>query len=152
MSIEQEIRQKTFASPFHKMVVNLYFTANCLKNKELSVFKKYGISAQQFNVLRILKGQHPQPCTLLTIKERMLDKDSNTSRLVDKLVAAGLVERKECPNDRRQVDIIINRAGIELLEKINPEVELVHSLSIGLNESEALRLSDLLDKLRNKKS
>ncbi|MCC5931501.1 MAG: MarR family transcriptional regulator [Cyclobacteriaceae bacterium] len=152
MTIEQEIRQKSFASPFHKMVVNLYFTANWLKNKELSVFKKFGISAQQFNVLRILKGQHPNPCTLLNIKERMLDKDSNTSRLVDKLVASGLVERKECPEDRRQVDILITHKGIELLGKINPEVNDVHKFSIGLTETEALLLSDFLDKLRERKS
>ncbi len=149
MDIEHEIKQKAFKSVYHKVIVNLYYTANQFRGKENVVFKKHGLSAQQFNVLRILRGQYPHPCSLLTIRERMLDKDSNASRLVDKLVAAQLVDRNICPMDRRQVDICINERGLELLELINPLIDDLHKNELGLTEAEAIQLSNLLDKMRS---
>lgn len=149
MKIEEEIKQKTFSSEYHKLIVNLKFTSGWISGLHNRIFRKYGISPQQFNVLRILKGQYPNPSSLLLIRERMLDKESNASRLIDKLEVSGLTERKQCPEDRRQVDITITRQGIDLLEKINPEVEQITGKIINLSPEEATQLNYLLDKLRN---
>jgi DNA-binding MarR family transcriptional regulator len=148
MRIEEEIKQKSFKDEFHKLVINLKFTAGWLGGFHTRMLKCHGLSAQQFNVLRILKGQYPKPSSLILIKDRMLDKDSNASRLIDKLEAAGLSKRVQCSNDRRQVDITITTAGLQLLEKVSPEVEQLTSKIINLEEEEAKKLNYLLDKLR----
>ncbi len=149
MRIEEEIKQATFKSEYHKLVVNLKFTSGWVSGLHNRIFRKQGISSQQFNVLRILKGQYPKPSSLILIRERMLDKESNASRLIDKLEIAGLTKRKQCPEDRRQVDITITDKGINMLEKINPEVEQITGKIINLNVEEAEQLNYLLDKLRN---
>ena len=149
MKIEEEINQQKFKDEYHKLAVNLQFTANWLSAKHTKAFRHFGISPQQFNVLRILKGQYPNPSSLLLIRERMLDKESNASRLIDKLVNAGLTERIQCPNDRRQVEITISKKGLELLEEINPVVEQISSTMRGLDEQDAITLNFLLDKLRS---
>jgi len=148
MSIEEEIKQKSFKSEFHKLMVNLKYTSNWLGSYHNRILKTHGISLQQFNVLRILKGQHPKPSSLILIRERMLDKDSNASRLIDKLESSGFTKRVQCPNDRRQVDITITRAGIELLEKINPLLEEMTERLLNLEEEEAKTMNCLLDKMR----
>ena len=149
MRIEEEIKQKSFENEYHKLIVNLKFTATWLGSFHNKIFKFNGISSQQFNVLRILKGQHPKPSSLILIRERMLDKDSNASRLIDKLEAAGFAKRVQCPNDRRQVDITITESGLALLKKINPQVEYLTKQIINLTEEEAKQMNDLLDKMRD---
>jgi DNA-binding MarR family transcriptional regulator len=149
MRIEEAINQKKFKDEYHKLAVNLQFTANWLSAKHTKAFRHFGISPQQFNVLRILRGQYPKPSSLLLIRERMLDKESNASRLIDKLVNAGLTERIQCPNDRRQVEITISQKGLELLDQINPAVEQINSSMKCLDEQDAATLNLLLDKLRN---
>ena len=149
MRLEEEIKQKKFKDEYHKLAVNLQFTANWMKAIQSPLFKKYGISLQQFNVLRILKGQFPKPSSLLLIRERMLDKESNASRLIDKLVANGLTQRVQWPNDRRQVEITITPRGIELLDQINPIVDEASKRLSGVNHEEAVLLNNLLDKLRS---
>ena len=149
MSIEEEIKQKSFQNEYHKLAVNLQFTANWLSAVHAKVLRPFGISAQQFNVLRILKGQFPNPSSLILIRERMLDKESNASRLIDKLVSTGLTKRIQCPNDRRQVEITITEKGVELLNQINPKVEELESTLSGLSVTEANQLNSLLDKLRD---
>ena len=149
MRLEEEIKQKSFQSEYHKLAVNLQFTANWLNVLHFKVLRPFGISSQQFNVLRILKGQFPNPSSLILIRERMLDKDSNASRLIDKLENAGLTKRVQCPSDRRQVEITITEKGLELLEIINPKVEELKSVLTGLNVEEAGTLNNLLDKLRD---
>jgi DNA-binding MarR family transcriptional regulator len=148
MIIEEEIKQKNFASEYHKLAVNLQFTANWLGAKQAKVFKSFGISYQQFNVLRILKGQFPNPSSLMLIKERMMDKESNASRLIDKLEKVSLVKRIQCPNDRRQVEITVTQKGIELLKKINPLIENLKDTLSEISEDEARILNGLLDKMR----
>jgi DNA-binding MarR family transcriptional regulator len=148
MRIEEEIKQKIFTSEHHKLVVNLTFTSNWLNAAHSRVLRKYGISLQQFNVMRILKGQQPKPSSLILIRERMLDKESNASRLIDKLNACGLTSRVQCPKDRRQVDITITQKGLDLLEKIGPELERLSKDEIALTETEAKTLNELLDKMR----
>lgn len=146
--IEEEIKQKKFASEFQKAVVNIMFTAAWLETRFSQIMKPFGISLQQFNILRILKGQHPQPAPLKLLTERMIDKMSNTSRLVEKLVKKGLVERKTCEVNRRQVDILITQKGIDLLTELNKRVEMEHS-RLQINEGEAIEVNALLDKMRS---
>lgn len=148
MKIEDEIKQKVFTNPQHRMTVNILFTASWLQTHHLRMLKPFGITPQQFNVLRILRGQHPGAASVSLIQERMLDRSSNASRLVDKLFAKKLVDRKTCPEDRRQVDIKITEAGLSLLAKMDEEMKKWDTTLSGLTTEEATLLGDLLDKLR----
>lgn len=151
MTIENEIKQRAFTSPYHKVMVNLIYTNNWMTSLHSEKLKPYGLTIQQFNVLRILRGQYPNAITVNAIIERMLDKMSNASRLVDKLLAKELVSRMVCPNDRRAVDVLITEKGLALLEKIDERIgEWEVDLIEGLTEEEAEQLSLLLDKMRGK--
>ncbi len=148
MSIEQDIKQPRFRSPYQRMAVNLLFTSNWIGDMQMRLMRPQGITLQQYNVLRILRGQHPNPVRVADIMERMLDKMSNASRLVDKLVVKELVKRTECPSDRRAVDVVITESGLALLTGID-ELQTGWEASLGtLDEAEANQLSSLLDKLR----
>jgi len=147
MKIEDEIQQPTFRNAYQKAVINLLFTSGWMTNKQQEFFKPYGITGQQFNILRILKGQHPKSISATAIKARMLDKNSDVSRLLDRLVAKQWIEKKVCPSDKRAADITITDAGLELLatlSKIQKEVDGI----LQLTEGEATQLSNLLDKAR----
>jgi len=149
MRIEDEIKQQAFKSETHKLVVNLIFTANWMNGIQNKVLRAHGISVQQFNVLRILRGQSPKASSLILIRERMLDKESNASRLIDKLELSGLISRVQCPKDRRQVDITITQTGLDLLQAVSPEMERLSQQHIAIDDNEAKLLNDLLDKMRN---
>ncbi|NHE57663.1 MarR family winged helix-turn-helix transcriptional regulator [Cyclobacterium plantarum] len=148
MKIEEEIRQKPFKDVYTKAMVNLLYTHSYLVSRQSRLFKPYGLSPEQYNVLRILRGKHPDPTTVSSIQDRMLNKMSNASRLVEKLKQKGMVERKECAEDRRQVDITITDKGLETLSRLENEVKLFNKDSIQLSEEEAIQLNGLLDKLR----
>ncbi|WP_026462733.1 MarR family winged helix-turn-helix transcriptional regulator [Adhaeribacter aquaticus] len=150
MRIEDEIKQPTFRNVFQKAYINLAFTANWLQMQAAQTFKNYDLTLPQFNVLRILRGQHPNPATVNLIIERMLDKTSNASRIVDKLVAKGWVTRTQCEHDRRTVDVLITEEGLNLLKRID-ECEQTLNAHMGmqhLSESEAEQLNQILDKIR----
>ena len=148
MKLEEEISQKHFRNEYHKAAVNVVYTFNWLNNQNVGFFKPLGITPQQFNILRILRGQHPKPATIKLIKERMLDKMSDASRIVEKLRVKGLVERNICSHDRRNVDVCITQKGLDLLAQIdNLDQEIDGRLS-ALNPDEIKQLNDLLDKLR----
>lgn len=148
MKLEEEIKQQRFKTPYHRMAVNIMFTGNWI-NKELSCqLRPFDISLQQHNVLSILKGQYPVPSTLGLIQERMLDRESNATRLVDKLLMKGLVDRCQCAENRRKVDIVITSAGLKLLENTAPIFEAMDTRYAGLSVEEATLLGNLLDKLR----
>ncbi|MES2518020.1 MAG: MarR family transcriptional regulator [Bacteroidota bacterium] len=148
MSIEKDIKQSNFKSPYSKAVINIFYTNNWLGSLQMEIFKPFDLTLQQYNVLRILRGQYPQPTTVIAIIERMLDKMSNASRLVDKLLAKELVVRKVCPNDRRAVDVLITKKGLDLLAEIDSLQYKWEEHLHGLTEEEALQLSNLLDKMR----
>lgn len=148
MKIEEEIRQKPFKDVYTKAMVNLLYTHSFLVSRQSRLFKPYGLSPEQYNVLRILRGKYPDPTTVSSIQDRMLNKMSNASRLVEKLKQKGMVERKECAEDRRQVDITITDKGLETLSRLENEVKLFNKDSIQLSEEEAIQLNGLLDKLR----
>ncbi|QRR01042.1 MarR family winged helix-turn-helix transcriptional regulator [Dyadobacter sandarakinus] len=148
MSIETDIKQKKFRSPFQRLAINFVYTCKWLEYKQSEIFREHDISGQQYNVLRILRGQQSNPIKVSEITERMLDKSSNTSRLVDKLLAKGLAERTSCANDRRAVDVVITQEGLSLLEKLDPPVAAWENRFNILSEEDANRMSDILDQLR----
>ena len=149
MSIETDIKQKKFRSAYQRLSINLTYTSNWLGYKQLELFKEHDITSQQFNVLRILRGQQSNAIKVTEIAERMLDKNSNTSRLIDKLLAKNLAERTSCPSDRRAVDVIITQEGLDLLSKMDPVLEeWENSLSSVLTQEEADLMSSLLDRMR----
>jgi DNA-binding MarR family transcriptional regulator len=148
MKIEEEIQSTKFEDNFQKAVINLTYTYGWLNNSLRSHFEKHNLTIQQFNVLRILRGQYPNPATVNLIKERMLDKMSDASRIVDRLVQKGLVSRCTNNKDRRAVDIRISDIGLDILSKMDVEFKAKEILQNNLTEEEAGKLSDLLDKLR----
>ena len=148
MNIEEEIQSTKFEDNFHKAVINLTYTYGWLNNSLRCHFEKHNLTSQQFNVLRILRGQYPNPATVNMIKERMLDKMSDASRIVDRLVQKGLVSRCTNNKDRRAVDIRISDQGLEILSKMDQEFKAKDFLKDNLTEEEAGQLSDLLDKMR----
>ncbi len=109
MKIEEAIQQSTFKSEFQKAQINLLFTASWMQQLSSHVLKPQDISWQQFNILRILKGQHPEPATITLLRDRMIDKMSNASRLVEKLKQKGLVDRQICENDPRRANVVLTQ-------------------------------------------
>ena len=143
-TIEEEIKQKKFPNIYVKTDVNLLSTCGWLQNEQARFFKKYGLSMQQYNVLRILRGQHPKAVMLNQITERMIDKMSNATRLVEKLKQKGLVTRETSSISRRQVDINITETGLALLDKIdkamNTDETPEHFTNLTINELEQLKV------------
>lgn len=148
MRIEEAIQQSHFRDEYHRLAVNLLYTSNHLGNRLEQAFAQHGVSPEQFNVLRILRGRHPKPMAVKEIQSRMLNPMSNTSRLVEKLRQKGLVERCACPRDRRAVDISLRPEGLEKLAVLDAIVIGLHESYHTLSEAEAAKLNELLDKLR----
>ncbi|UKJ09172.1 MarR family winged helix-turn-helix transcriptional regulator [Solitalea lacus] len=150
MKIEKEILQEDFGNSHQKAVINLMFTHNWVRDKLSGIFKTYDILPQHYNVLRILKGKHPQPVSPGQIKDVMIDKGNDVTRLLDKLVTKGFVKRCLCEENRRKMDITITEAGLKLLDELSPFFDEFYQAMKGrLNENDAELLSDLLDKLRD---
>jgi DNA-binding MarR family transcriptional regulator len=146
--IEEAIKQAEFKDSYNKAVVNLLYTHSYLVSFQTAVLKPMDLSPEQYNVLRILRGQQGKPATIAAIQDRMLNTMSNASRLVDKLKAKELVEREECPENRRKVDVLITEKGLRLLELLEPQVAALNKKVIHLDEAELIQLNGLLDKLR----
>jgi len=134
----------------HKAVVNILYTSSWLNYTQSAVFKDFGLTMKQFNILRILKGQYPKAATVNLLIDRMIDKSSNASRIVDKLVEKGFVERKTCPEDRRRVDVVISEAGMKIVDQATRKLDESETFKDSLSEKEAQELNRLLDKLRTK--
>lgn len=149
MRLEEAIQQENFKSEYHKAVVNIMYTYFSLKEKLSNRMSDYGITLQQYNVLRILKGQYPKGITTSDIRSRMLDKMSDASRLVDRLEKLKLVNKKINPDDRRLVIVTITEAGLELLDKVELEKGSIEELSAALGQEEVAHLNVLLDKMRD---
>ncbi|MFL0205682.1 MarR family transcriptional regulator [Aquirufa sp. 2-AUSEE-184A6] len=148
MGISEDLKQSNFQSEAQKAIVNAIYTGNWIVQKQQELLKPFGLTVQQYNVLRILKGQHGNPMTVLAITERMLDKMSNASRLVDKLLEKKLVLRRECPQDRRAVDILILPAGLDLLKEVDQVQQDwgKHFDALGVKRLE--EMNQLLDEFR----
>ena len=149
MGIEEDIQQNKFRNPHQKAAINLLYTPPWMREKTKAVFDAEDITPQQFNILRILRGSFPQPLSTLQIRERMLEKMSDTSRIVDRLITKGLVKKLTCKNDRRLVDVIITDKGKKMLERLDEKQDEIDGVLGNLSEKDANILSDLLDKIRN---
>jgi DNA-binding MarR family transcriptional regulator len=148
MRIDDEIQSTNFEDNYHKAAINIAYTAGWLSNFFKCHFDKFNLTQQQFNILRILRGQYPNPATINLLKERMVDKMSDASRIVDRLIQKGLVSRCTNNKDRRAVDIRISEQGLQILSKMDEEFRTKDFLKNNMSEEEAAALSDLLDKLR----
>ncbi len=147
MSINKDIKQESFKSEYQKAMINLIFTYNWATEQLKHLFEEEGLTMQQFNILRILRGS-ATPLSTLQIRERMLDKMSDTSRIVDRLVIKGLTKKITCKTDKRLVDVSITGKGLKVLEKLDTHEDKMENIIKVLTESEAETLNNLLDKIR----
>lgn len=148
MKIEEAIKSK-FNNEHQKALVNLFYTHSYLQLKQKQYFKNYDLTPPQYNVLRILRGRFPEPATVNLIIERMLDKSSNASRIVERLKQKNLIERIQNESDRRAVNIIITKKGLSLLKQIDNEEKKINFGINILTEQEATSLNNLLNKIRS---
>ena len=147
MGIEKDIQQSCFRNEFQKMGINIIYTANWLNEKIAGILSQEDITQQQYNILRILRGAD-KPLSTLQIRARMLDKMSDTSRIVDRLVAKELVEKNTCPTDKRLVDVVLSKKGFVILEKLDQLNHHLDALMKGISEKDAITMNQLLDQLR----
>jgi DNA-binding MarR family transcriptional regulator len=148
MSLEDDIQQKAFRNEYQKAILNIIYTHNYLVGMMTDVFKQFDITRQQYNVLRILRGQYPDPASINLIKDRMLEKMSDTSRIVERLRLKGLVQRQDGKSDKRSAEVTITLEGLDLLKKMQGPVDELESVLTSLSIDEARELNTLLDKLR----
>lgn len=150
MNIESQIKNSSPLSLSTRSVINMMYTARQIEEIAATKFKDHDLTSQQYNVMRILRGQKGNPANLSTIQDRMIDKSSNTTRLIDKLIQKGYVKRQVCKKNRRKIEVFITHEGLELLEKLDPIIEKTNQNimeKLSINEKE--KLNSLLDKLRN---
>ena len=147
MSIDKDINQSNFKSEYQKAIVNLIFTYNWTTEQLKNIFNEEGLTLQQFNILRILRGSQVALSTL-QIRERMLDKMSDTSRIVDRMIIKGFAKKAICKTDKRLVDVTITSKGLKLLEKMDKQEDKMEAIFESLSGTEAKTLNKLLDKIR----
>ncbi|RZK50277.1 MAG: MarR family transcriptional regulator [Pedobacter sp.] len=148
MRINQEIQSEKFENEFQKSLVNLIFTYSWANQNIKALLAPYDITQQQFNVLRILRGQYPQPCKIKLVKSRILDKMSDVSRIVERLLQKQLLVKAENIRDKRATNILISEKGLALLTKLDMEVDFSKFIRPNITETEAKQLNELLDKFR----
>ncbi len=146
-TLEEIIKQKKFNDEYHKAFVGVYYVYSIIDYIQQKLFKEYDITPQQYNALRILRGQHPKPATVGLIKERMIDRNSDASRIVERLRKAGYVERVTCENDRRAVDVIITDKGLQLLKRMDSVVSDIQEPLKKLDKDEIQQFNGLIDKM-----
>ena len=136
MSIEKDIQQRVFLTSRHKALVNILYTCGWELERIQKILSKENITHQQFNILRILRGSYPTPMSTLQIRERMLDKMSDTSRIVDRLILKEMATKAVSSKDKRLVDVIITEKGLDLLKRID-EIDIVSQIMTNVSEEEA---------------
>ena len=147
--LEEVIKTKPIKDPYQRAFLNIIYTGNWLVTKVNQLLKPYDLTEPQYNVLRILRGQHGNAMSLYEIQDRMIQKMSNVSRLIDKLLDKGLVVRKECEVNRRKVDILITQKGLDMLTELEPVIDKTFlSISDNLDKEQATLLAEMLDKMR----
>ena len=149
MKIEEVIKATGKMEESTKTIINIMYSSRYIEDKVTSMLKQYDLTSQQYNVLRILRGQKSQPANLSTLQDRMIDKSSNTTRLVDKLLNKGLAERHVCEQNRRKIEIFITENGLHLLKNIDPNIKKLNKeLVKNLSTKQMEELNDLLDTIR----
>jgi DNA-binding MarR family transcriptional regulator len=149
MGIETEIKQSSFRNDYHKVLVNVIYTSNWVIENMKHLLQAEDITHQQFNILRILRASN-KPLSTLELRDRMIDKMSDTSRIVERLLKKGLVHKQTCKHDKRLVDITISENGLQLLTRLDTIDADIDSMPASITLEEAATLNDLLDKLRLK--
>ena len=150
MKIEEVLKSTVPMDDPQKVILNISYTQNVITDSFNEILKPYEISGEQYNVLRILRGQKGCPANMCVIQERMLAKTSNTTRLVDKLLLKELVTREVCPENRRKIEVTITKKGLGFLKELDPKVRAhVESFSKNLDADEIIELNRLLEKYRN---
>lgn len=149
MKLEQEIKQEKFKNEQHKAVLNILFTANWIQTLQKEFFEPFGITGQQYNILRILRGQHPNRICAYELKSRMLDKNSDVSRLLDRLIGKKLIEKSTSKQDKRASEIRITTQGLNLLEKLDSVINSLDIEVMRLTTADAKKLNTLLDSCRD---
>ncbi len=149
MGIKADIKQSKFSTPSQKAIINVIYTATWINNKSSAILKPHKLSVQQYNILRILRGQKGNAISVNSLINRMIDKSSNASRLVEKLRERGFLERKVCEYDRRQVDVFITQQGLDFLTSTDKDFTALEESGIKLSAEECEQLSYLLDKMRS---
>lgn len=152
MEIEKVIKSNINLEDSKKIILNIMYTQNVIADKFNEIIKPYDLSSEQYNVLRILRGQKGCPANMCIIQERMLAKNSNTTRLIDKLLLKELVTREVCPENRRKIEVLITNKGLELLKILDPKViEYENQFAKNLSSEEKVQLNTLLEKYRTLK-
>jgi DNA-binding MarR family transcriptional regulator len=148
MSIEEEIKQNRFRNSYQKASINLVYTADWLLGRQKDFFKQFHITNQQFNILRILRGQFPAKISGAEIKSRMIDRNSDVSRLLDRLALKKMITKSQSADDKRATLIVITAKGLALLKEIDNKMDCLDNLMSKLTKADATHLSDLLDLVR----
>ncbi|WP_299817720.1 MarR family transcriptional regulator [uncultured Pontibacter sp.] len=148
MRIEDEIHQSNFKDDYRRLLVNLLFTNNWVNQQVMPFFKSLGLTLQQHNVLGILRGQHPKPVCFGEIQNRMIDRNSNVTRLIDKLIEKGYVTRDVCAANRRMIEVRLTDKGFKKLEQVDEKFPDLFARFHNLSREEAVLASNLLDQLR----
>lgn len=149
MKIEEVIKSNVALKDAKKVILNIMYTQNVITDKFNEILKPYDLSGEQYNVLRILRGQKGNPANMCIIQERMLAKNSNTTRLIDKLLLKDLVTREVCPDNRRKIEVLITQKGLDVLTELDPKVDHHEQLfANNLTEIELQQLNNLLEKYR----
>ncbi|NQY67914.1 MAG: MarR family transcriptional regulator [Flavobacteriales bacterium] len=148
MRFEDEIKQEKFKDVHHKAFLNLMFTSKHMESNGKEVMKPFGVTSQQYNVLRILKGKYPQLRSADEIKQVMIDKSPDLTRLLDRLLIREFVTRETCSDNRRKLEIGITKKGLKQLDKMEPALEEFHKANKRITKKEAEELSKILDKMR----
>ena len=146
MNVQEAIQTSGFKSEKHKAVINIMYTAYEVKTRISRVLKNYGLTHEQYNVLRILKGKYPEQMCVKDVAQRMVERSSNVPRIIDRLELKKLVKRSQSGSDRRETVIILSQAGINLLEAVNPVLEDAHAAISSFNEGDAKLLNGMLDR------
>lgn len=149
MKLEEEINQTKFRSEYQKTIINIYYTNCYIFSKFQDILAEYKLTVQQYNILRILRGQFPETVSIGKIKERMLDKNSDTTRIIDRLIIKQLAERKNSISDRRIAEVKISKKGLALLKKMDLVDLKSDKILSHLNETDLKKLNELLDKVRS---
>jgi DNA-binding MarR family transcriptional regulator len=149
MRLEDEIKQERFENEAQKLLINILYTGICIQSFNYHVLKPFSLTPQQYNILRILRGQYPNSANINTLIDRMMDKMSNASRLVDKLLEKKLVKKTINPQDKRQASVAITQKGLDLLSELDVIVKKNNTLSNFISDEEAKICNQILDKARN---
>lgn len=149
MRLEDEIKQVQFKTEHHKLMINLLYTTSWLQRMQSAILRPHDITPEQYNILRILRGSKGEQMSLNDISSRMIDRASNTSRLIDKLVLKKWAVRKICPNDRRQSEIAITERGLEVLEKLQKPIDDITEQFSIISVNDCKKFNQALDEIRN---